>query len=310
MTQELTDSSNGVGIELRTSQLVAVKVDRAGSVLFRKSLTFDSDEDVVSLVAELVDAVESGTGTFDEFGLAVPGLVDVNSNRVIYSTQFSEHPDLDLAAEIAQKTGKRVYLENDANAAAYAEFNIGAGKGSNDLFYVTVGNGIGGAFIFDGKLRHGVSGFAGEFGYVASSREEDVHLEDVASAAGIVRRAKNRLHQDPTSSLYEIGEDELVFSDILEAAKNEDGLAELILERTGGFLGVAIANVINLLNIERIVIGGELMQVGDLVLGPIKTKAAHLSFEPGFDLVRINKGKLGNEASAIGAAMLVMDRSG
>ncbi|MGC2238216.1 MAG: ROK family protein [Pyrinomonadaceae bacterium] len=197
----------------------------------------------------------------------------------------------------------KIFIENDANAAAYGEYNLGAGRGSRDMFYVTLGTGIGGALIFDGNIWRGASGFAGEFGHITIN-SEGMKLEDVASAANIVRRTKSRFHQDHTSSLGKIGEDEIGLKDVVREAQIGDSFAQMMLERTGTYVGMAIASVINLLNVEKIVVGGAIMQSEHLVLDAIIRRARELSFAPSFKGTEILVGELGENASAVGVALL------
>lgn len=299
--------TDSLGIALKSSAVVAVRVNASGAIVTESSGAFDREKETLPQLVEFLSSAEADTGSFESFGLAVPGLVDISANTVVYSSQIPEHERVDLAEQIFAATGKRAFLENDANAAAHGEMRVGAGRDAKDLFYVTVGAGVGGALILDRKLWHGASGFAGEFGYVAVDAE-GLKLEDVASSASIVRRAKNRLHQDPASSLFEIGEEKITYRDIIDAAIEGDGLAELILERTGMFLGTAIAGVINLLSIEKIIVGGPLMRAGDLVLNSIKERAASISFEPCFEAAEIERAELGEKASSVGAALLGMNR--
>jgi glucokinase len=171
------------------------------------------------------------------------------------------------------------------------------------MFYATIGRGVGGALIFDGHIWRGVSGFAGEFGHIAVDAD-GLKLEDVASREGIVRRTRERFHQDHTSSLSKFGEEEITISDIVTAAENEDDFAQMMLKRTGFYIGTAIASVINLLNIEKIIVGGEIMEAKHLVLDAIIERAGELSFAPSFETTQIVEGELGDNATAIGAAFL------
>ena len=296
-----------IGIEIKSGSFEAVCVDGSGEVGDSLSGEFDTGVDLTQQILAFLSIAENELGPFGSVGLAVPGLVDINTNRVVYSDQFPELEKTDIAGEVLAASGKPTFLENDANAAAFGELKAGAGQDTEDLFYVTAGTGVGGALILDGKLWHGVSGFAGEFGYFALD-SEGLRLEDVASASGVERRAKNRLHQDPASSLFEIGEENITFEDVLAAANEKDGLAELILERTGMFVGTAVASVINLLNIEKIIIGGDLMKASSVVLEPIRKRAAEFSFEPGFRKVDIKAGKLGSNAGCIGAALIALQK--
>jgi glucokinase len=194
-------------------------------------------------------------------------------------------------------------IENDANAAAFGEYKLGAGRNSHNIFYATLGEGVGGAFIFGGEIWRGASGFAGEFGYVPIN-SEGTRLEDVASASNILRRTRERFHQDSTSSLNDLDEDAIRLEDIIAAAQDDDDLAQMMLERTGVYVGTAVATVINLLNIEKIVVGGEIMSAKDLVLNSISERARELSFKPSFDSTAIVAGQLGKDAAAIGAALV------
>jgi glucokinase len=223
--------------------------------------------------------------------------------RVAYSTHFPEHSSVDIKEEIVAATGRTPLIENDANAAAYGEFKKGAGRGSKNLFYVTLGQGIGGAFILDGKIWRGASGFAGEFGYLTIN-SEGLRLEDVASAGNIVRRTRSRFNRDSTSSLNRFEEQAINLEEIVTAADNGDDFAQLMLERTGSYIGVGVASVINLMNIETIVVGGEIMQAGHLVLDSIIRRAKELSFAPSFAQTTIASGQLGPNAAAVGVALL------
>ncbi len=131
-----------------------------------------------------------------------------------------------------------------------------------------------------------------------------MRLEDVASAANIVRRTRSRFHQDSTSSLNRIPEEKITLADVVQAAKNQDDFSRMMLERTGTYVGAAVAGVINLLNIERIVVGGEIMQAEHLVLDSIIRRAGELSFTPSFKGTEIVTGELGESAAAVGVALL------
>ena len=160
-----------------------------------------------------------------------------------------------------EATGLRVELENDANAAAYGEYKIGAGRGSRDLFYITIGEGIGGAIILDGKLWTGASGFAGEVGHITIDTEgaececgNTGCLETVASAPNIVRRANERLNRDSTSSLSNWLSTRFHRRRHGPRGERGDDFSLMMIERTGKYIALG-GQRHNLLNIERIVLG-------------------------------------------------------
>ncbi|MBC7796490.1 MAG: ROK family protein [Pyrinomonadaceae bacterium] len=294
---------NSLGIEATNSMFRVVVLSDDGNVTYQNEIPTNANEQVVPQLANLVSEVKRNNA-IEVVGLAVSGLVSRRANRVILSTQFPSLAATDVAAELANLTKTKVFLENDANSAAFGEFKLGAGRGSNNMFYATIGIGIGGAIILDGKLWRGATGFAGEFGHIAIN-EDGEKLEDVASAANISRRVKERLFRDNTSSLFRNDNEQiLTINNIVQAAKDGDDFAQLMLERTGAHIGTAIASVINLLNVERIVIGGEVMEAGRVILTSVVRRAGERSFQPSFEATTIAAAELGASAVAIGAAFL------
>lgn len=299
-------SSNCVGIEISMSSLTVVVVGADEAVQAVKTVPRSPLESSIDGVVEIIKGLRSEKYEFERIGIAVPGLVDKATGRVALSANLPGYSDVDLVNEVASATGVAVSLENDANAAAFGEYKLGAGRGSSNMFYVTLGDGVGGAFIFNRHVWRGAAGFAGEFGYV-SINSAGMKLEEVASSANIIRRTRSRFHQDNTSSLSRLPEESITLNDIISAAKKEDDFAQMMLQRTGRYVGTAVASVINLLNIEKIVIGGKIMAAKHLVLDAVIERARDLSFAPAFESTSIVEGELGDHAAAAGAAILSRD---
>ncbi len=296
------DSKRRVGIEVCSDRLHAVLVSASNEITHTRTVPLDPDGDRVAELCRLANALKAESGA-PALGVAVPGLVDRRHGKVAFSAQMPEHAGLDLVKVIEDGCGTKAYVENDANAAAYGEFRLGAGRDAKALFYATLGEGVGGAFIFNGEIWRGASGYAGEFGYVPIN-SEGMKLEEVASSANIIRRTRARFHTDSTSSLNKLGEEAITLDNIIKAASEDDDFAQMMLERTGGYVGSAIASVINLLNPERIVIGGSIMAAKSTVLDAITSRAGELAFEPAFNATTILAGELGDYAAAAGAALL------
>lgn len=292
-----------VGIEASISAFNAICMDGKGAISASAKIPFSRSEGNLAQLISLIKELQTSFGSFDKLGVAVPGLIHRETRRVAFSAHIPEHSRIDFQQEIQDSTGVKTLIENDANAAAYGEFKLGAGRGSSNLFYATLGAGVGGAFIFNGEIWRGTSGFAGEFGYVPIN-SDGMRLEEVASSANIVRRTRNRFHQDSTSSLNKLAEREIGIPEIVAAAEKGDDFAQLMLDRTGIYVGGAVASVINLLNIEKVVIGGEIMQTGHLLLDSVISRAKELSFSPSFQSTEIVAGELGENAAAIGAALM------
>ncbi|MGD9629929.1 MAG: ROK family protein [Pyrinomonadaceae bacterium] len=292
-----------LGIELSSASIIALSVARGGAVNSQFKAERFTGEDPPARIANFVAEAKERLGSSGPVGIAVPGLIDRTSGHIEFSANIPEHTSLNIKEAVRAATGVDAVIENDANAAAYAEFILGAGRGSSSLFYATIGDGVGGAFILDGKLWHGAAGYAGEFGYVAID-PEGLRLQDMASTANIVRRTRERFNRDSTSSLGRLPEEKIGIAEIVAAADEGDEFARLMLERTGSYVGTAIANVINLLNVECIVIGGEITKAGDIVIDAISARARELAFSRAFDKTIIRSGELGENAAAIGAALI------
>jgi glucokinase len=303
-----------IGIYIYGTRVCTALVDDQGSLIGEKI----ADISPKNLIAELAAIVEEIRGTREgvaAIGVAIPGLVNRQMDRVIAARDLPSKIVEDLHGELTQATGLRVEIENDANAAAYGEYKVGAGRGSRDLFYMMIGNGIGGAIILDGKLWTGASGFAGEVGHITIDAEglqcvcgNTGCLETVASAPSIVRRARERLNRDGTSSLSRLALNKsFTAEDVAHQANEGDDFALMMIERTGKYIGTGVASVINLLNIERIVLGGGVMDAGSLILNPIIQETKRRAFQPSFEATEIVAGKLGINAAPIGAALLARD---
>jgi glucokinase len=305
---------NFIGIDLYGPIVRAAVVSNDGEVIARRESPLDREQ-VVAQVTAIVTELRAGSPNIKSVGVAIPGLVNRATDRIVASRVLPETVSEDLHAALMKAAGLRFELENDANAAAYGEFKVGAGRGSRDMFYMSIGEGIGGAIILDGKLWTGASGLAGEVGHITIDSEgvecacgNTGCLETVASGPNIVRRAKERLDIDSTSSLSRLAiNDEFTADDVAQEAKNGDDFSLLMLERTGKYIGTAVASVINLLNIECIVLGGGVMEAGELILNPIIQEAERRAFQPCFEATRIVAASLGKDASAIGAALLARD---
>jgi glucokinase len=309
-----TPRKNFIGINISGSHIRAALVDDQGRIVERREAEVSS-ENIVPQLATIAGDLRPALGTVAALGVALPGLINRQTDRVVDSRDLPSTMVEDLHGELTRATGLRVELENDANAAAYGEFKVGAGRGSRNLFYIMIGNGIGGAIILDGKLWTGASGFAGEVGHITIDTEglecvcgNTGCLETLASGPSIVRRARERLNRDSTSSLSRLALNQnFTAEDLAHEAREGDDFAAMMIERTGKYIGTGVASVINLLNIERIVLGGGVMDAGPLILNPIIQEVKRRAFQPCFEATQIVAAKLGLDAAPIGAAMLARD---
>jgi glucokinase len=309
-----TPRKNYIGIAVSGSRVRAALVDENGRLIERRDAVVTA-ENIVPQLASIAENLSPALGFVAALGVAIPGLVNRQTDRVVDSRDLPWTMFEDLHGGLTGATGLRVEIENDANAAAYGEFKVGAGRGSRNQFYMMIGNGIGGAIVLDGKLWTGASGFAGEVGHITIDTEglecvcgNTGCLETLASAPSIVRRARERLNRDNTSSLSRLALNKnFNAEDVAHEAREGDDFAAMMIERTGKYIGTGVASVINLLNIERIVLGGGVMDAGPLILNPIIQEVKRRAFQPCFDATSIVISELGLDAAPIGVALLARD---
>lgn len=323
MTTQKNDSVF-IGLDLGGTTLKSALVSTSGEILHQTRIETEQQNSEM-LLRQMVDAIqtlrndERAGGGVAAVGIGVPGLVNIKSRRIEVMPNLPSLADFDIAAEISRASGLPVAIDNDANAAAYGELQAGAARGKKEVFFVTLGTGIGSGLIVDGRIYRGAGGFAGEFGHVTIDPEgiecacgNIGCLETIASGPNIVRRTRERLYRDRTSSLSTLGiprDRELTAEDIARAARGGDEMAQLMMERTGMFLGIAIAAVVNLLNVEMVVMGGGVMDAGELILKPTIKETRRRAFPPSFANCEIVIAELGPQAGMIGAALLGRDEA-
>lgn len=290
-----------VGIAANAEMLQAV-VYRSGAVSDRQEILLDTNKDFLSQLGEFVRRIKEFAPDAGALGIAFPGLVKNRVGEVSFSVHFPSIKSFDLRQMLQDELGLPVNIENDANAGAFAEYRLGAGRGAQSLFYASFGKGVGGAIMLDGKIWRGANGFAGEFGHIIVGSEGMI-LEDIASERGIIRRSKERLLTDNTSSLSKFKKD-FTMQNIIDAAAAGDDFSQMMIERTGVFVGMSIAGIINLLDVERVILNGEIITADGLFIEAVRESAKKWSFEPLWESTQIVAAELGTDAVAIGAALL------
>ena len=218
--------------------------------------------------------------------------------------------DVPLADLVSQAFNNApVYMENDANLGALAEYHQGAAQGKNPAVYMTISTGIGGGLLIDGRLFTGKSGLAIEPGHskYRGPEGEIYSLQDFAAGPGIARLAKVHLTSAGTpSALRHIPE--ITGKAVGEAAVDGDVVAIAVIAEAGAWLGLGLLNVAHMLNPEVIVLGGSVMQLGDLILNPARKIMREYAVDPLFyhdDLIQM--ARLGDDVCLIGAASYAQD---
>jgi len=307
-----------IGLDVgRTIRGALVRAD--GSIL-RQHRVVSEVSDARVFINQLIDTIrtlqieeESAVAA----GIGWAGLVNQRAQRIEANPNLCDVSSYDLHSEVERATRLPVVIDNDANVAAYGEWRSGAARGSSDVFFVTMGTGIGAGLILGGQLQRGSLGFAGEFGHFKVELEGlecgcggTGCLETLASGPNIVRRVREQLFSDPSFSVSRLARDmegTLTAERVVAAAMENDHLALSVLKETGRILGTTIASIVNLLNVEVIVLGGGLMAARELILEPIRESVQRATVAPAFDCCRIVPAELGPDAGIIGAALLARD---
>ena len=276
---------------------------------------------VIERAVETLDASLRASGLrasdLRAVGAASPGPLDWKTGVVFEAPNLPGWKDVPLGGRIAEATGRPVYLENDANAAALAEFTHGAHAGVGNMVYITVSTGVGGGLILDGELWHGVYGSAGEVGHMTVDFDGPTCacgnigcVEAIAAGPDLAAWVSDQIRSGCPSSLQERVEAGTAVSgrDVVEAAAAGDRLSRAALERGGRAVGFAIVTMTHLLNLELAVVGGGIANAGDLLFGPIRrTVAEHAIHGTARDL-RIVPWSLGENVGLLGAAAAARSR--
>jgi len=302
--------------DLGGTHLRAAIVDEAGRIYFRLKQPTPSADSADEIVRSLVQAVREcekhikGVNNIRAISVAVPGTVNVEEGIVVKAPNLRSLDGVPLARILSEELGRPAILENDANAAAMGEMWRGAGRARSTIVCVTLGTGVGGGIILEGKLWRGVDGAAAEighmgvdpFGGVACGCGSRGCLEVYASATAIVRMTREASPRYPDSALQV--DANLTGETIYAAGVAGDELALEVFRRMGVYLGIGLANLINIINPEMIVIGGGVMNGWELFEKSMHQQVAERAFPLLAARVRIVRAECGDDAGLLGAARL------
>ncbi len=299
-------SAYSIGVDLGGTNLRAAAVDETGKLLAKVSepANFEAGpEHVAGEIARLATSVREKIG-FDGLrgvGIGVPGYVDIAAGVVLGAVNLPGFIGFPIRDRIQEHLGIPIILENDANAAALGEFWLGAGKDVRDLILLTLGTGIGGGIIADGRVLHGFRGMAGEFGHMTVVPDgnpcgcgNNGCLEKHASATAIAAMGR----------MMHFGKQITSAADVYELAVAGDERAKLVFECMGRALGIALANLINVFNFPLYLLSGGPLPAWDL-FGPFMFgEISRRSFTYSRTGTRVERALLGADAGLFGAAYL------
>ena len=312
------DGRNLIGLDVGGTKVLAIELGPDGVPTGRR-------ERIATPVGatELLDALTALTGRFEAaaaVGVGVPGLVD-RDGRLGQGAHLPGISDLAVAAELRARLGVPVAVDNDATCATWAEVVHGAARGASDAVLVTLGTGIGGGIVAGGELQRGANGFAGEPGHMVVDPNgprcpcgRRGCWERYASGSGLGRMGREAAEAGHSARLVELagGDPEAVRGEhVTTAAAEGDPGALAVCREFGTWAALGIANLVDLLDPEIVVVGGGLVDAGELLLAPMRDAFAGLVLSADHRPdVPIVPAELGADAGAVGAALLARDRAG
>ncbi|MFC1918912.1 ROK family protein [Chloroflexota bacterium] len=316
-----------LGVDLGGTKILTAVANAQGEMLSRDHSVTPAKEGQQAIVKSILESIGRAlnqahldAADLTAVGVGAPGLSDPETGILFTSPHLPGWTDVPLRDIIEKELGKKVFLINDANAAAVGELYFGAGKGARNFIYVTVSTGIGGGIIIDGKIFTGSAGLAGELGHMVIDDEGPPCncgnrgcWEALASGTALAGEAKHRIKDGAATAILQLAGgclEKINAETIHKAAQAGDNLAAELIARNAYYLGVGLANLINIFNPEVIVIGGGLSNIGDMLLKPAFEEAGRRAFERAYQAVHFARAGLGGNSGVLGAAAFALEKTG
>ena len=274
--------------------------------------------DIIESINHHLDLYNMTKDDFIGIGMGAPGTVNREEGTVIGAYNLNWKTLQPVKELIEEGTGIPFVVDNDANVAALGERWRGAGDNEEDVVLLTLGTGVGGGIVAAGQLLHGVVGAAGEVGHITVDTSKNAFectcgkkgcLETVSSATGVVRLAQKLSEEFAGTSALKVALDDgqdITAKDVYDAAKGGDKFAVMVVDKVHYYLGLACANIGNMLNPSNIVIGGGVSAAGDFLLNGVNEYFMQYTFPAVRENTKLKLAKLGNDAGVIGAASLAL----
>ena len=318
MSTKIASSSLTIGIDIGGTKVLGGVVDASGKIIesARRVTPAAGGKELIATIVELIKELNS-KHEIAGIGICVAALISADQGTIVGAPNIANLSELNFVAEIKKVFDLPVIAENDANAAMWAEYKFGSAKGFNPVMFFIIGTGMGGGLVIDGKLFRGANGIGAEFGHMIVQPKGilcgcGAHgcIEQYASGSALMRYAKDAITADPTAGkalLDAAGVINNLTGEILtDAAKNGDQLAISAFNKQADWLGSACASYTLLLDPQAIVVGGGVVQAGELFLAPVRAAMEkYMPFAGTHLLPKVIAAKFGNDAGVIGAADLV-----
>ncbi len=309
-----------IGIDVGGTNVKIALVDNKGKIIYSNSIPTRAEmgyeytiNNMKEAITELIKETKSDPKNIESIGFGFPGQIDYQKGIVRLAPNIPGWVNVPIAEIMEKEFGIPTRVDNDVRCAALGELNYGAGQGCDNLICITVGTGIGSGLVINGKLVRGASNAAGEIGHIKLDMNggplcgcgDRGCLEAFASGPSIVALAEEYIKGGKSTKYRELANPDITPYIVSEAAKQGDPVAKRIFTIVGEYIGIGLASVVNLLNPEKIIIGGGVAAAGDLLLTPIKESLVKRAMPIAGSAVEIVPAQLGNSAGVIGASLLI-----
>lgn len=319
MSTQIPSSALTIGIDIGGTKVLGGVVDNNGKVIdsARRATPSAGGMELITTVIDLIKEFQKEHEVAG-VGISVAALISSDQGTIVGAPNIANLSELNFVNEIKKVINLPVIAENDANAAMWAEYKFGNAKGFNPVMFFIIGTGMGGGLVIDGKLFRGANGIGAEFGHMIVQPQgikcgcgANGCIEQYASGSALMRYAKEGIEADlqKGKKLLELAGGNisgLTGSILTTAAKNGDELAIAAFNKQADWLGSACASYALLIDPQAIVVGGGVVDAGELFLEPVrKAMNSHMPFGKSHPMPKIIAAKFGNDAGLIGSADLV-----
>ena len=312
-----------VGVDVGGMSIKAGVVAQDGKIICKKSVPTGVGRAYQEIIADMATlckdvVLDAGLGINDiqGIGIGIPGLADSSTGKAVYVTNMF-WKDVPLVEELKKHVDTRIVINNDANVATLAEAKFGSGKNAKNAIMLTLGTGVGGGIVIDGKICEGNGSAGAELGHTIICVDGEPCncgrkgcFEAYASVTALINQTKAAVQNAPESIMFaEVGGDlsKISGKTAFAAAKKGDVVAQAVVDKYIRYVSEGVVNYINIFRPEVLIIGGGISAEGEYLLAPIKEFAAKYSYAGSFaPKVEIVCATLGNDAGIIGAAALLM----
>ncbi len=307
-----------VGVDLGGTKIDAVLSDSCGNIKKRELKETRASEGPNAVIKRIVDAIKavSSDSEIAAVGIGAAGIIDVKTGLITFSPNLPGWRNIKLKDILERELGVKTFVDNDATVAALAEHKFGIAVGCDHVVYVSVGTGIGGGIITNGQIYRGICGSAGEIGHMIIDINGPLCgcgnkgcWEALASGTALEREAKAKIAEGVKTSIPKYTKEsgnKITAKGIYLAAQDGDRLAKELIEQLGYYLGVGLANLVNIFNPQLVVIGGGVSRMGDMLLNPARKTVRERAFELSAKAARVEISSLGYDAGPLGAVALAL----